>query len=159
MCQILTRISPFGMAALYEHVRLFRSPCSGGITIKRGLRIFLPVIQNLVKIRPALFHGIRTGKQGGVARQAVFQQANVSITRLLCIPVITVIHLHCPHIKPRTRRFHGDTLQDTLIGLDTENQFFTPIDPSFILNICMGAGLKWTTISVTLVGICLPVRI
>lgn len=49
MCQILTRISPFGMAALYEHVRLFRSPCSGGITIKRGLRIFLPVIQNLVK--------------------------------------------------------------------------------------------------------------
>lgn len=80
MCQILTRISPFGMAALYEHVRLFRSPCSGGITIKRGLRIFLPVIQNLVKIRPALFHGIRTGKQGGVARQAVFQQANVSIT-------------------------------------------------------------------------------
>ena len=85
MCQILTRISPFGMAALYEHVRLFRSPCSGGITIKRGLRVFLPVIQNLVKIRPALFHGIRTGKQGGVARQAVFQQANVSITRLLCI--------------------------------------------------------------------------
>ena len=143
MCQILTRISPFGMAALYEHVRLFSVPCSGGITIKRGLRIFLPVIQNLVKIRPALFHGIRTGKQGGVARQAVFQQANVGITRLLCIPVITVNPSPLsPYKTPNpalswryaARYPHRAGYEESVLHPDRT--------PSFILNICMGSRFK-----------------
>ena len=128
MCQILARVCPFGMTAVDQYIRFFRSPCSCRIPIKRSFGMLLPIIQNLIKVSPALVHSIGTGKKCRITHQTVFQQAYIRIPRFLIVLVIAEVHLHGSHIETGTRFFHGYALKNSLVGLNTDNQFLTFVD-------------------------------
>ena len=56
--------------------------------------MLLPIIQNLIKVSPALVHSIGTGKKCRITHQTVFQQAYIRIPRFLIVLVIAEVHLH-----------------------------------------------------------------
>lgn len=69
--------------------------------------MLLPIIQNLIKVSPALVHSIGTGKKCRITHQTVFQQAYIRIPRFLIVLVIAEVHLHGSHIETGTRFFHA----------------------------------------------------
>lgn len=131
MCQILARVCPFGMTAVDQYIRFFRSPCSCRIPIKRSFGMLLPIIQNLIKVSPALVHSIGTGKSVGSPTRLSSNRRTYA-SPFLIVLVIAEVHLHGSHIETGTRFFHGYALKNSLVGLNTDNQFLTFVKPSFI---------------------------